>query len=78
MSRARPGHEHFRERLRHLRFVATVALEHLGVELALAVSGHIQVLDAARGRHQSAWVIAIAIAFALGTALSPPHPDERV
>jgi hypothetical protein len=54
--------------------MATIPLEDLGVELALAVSGPVQVPDAARGSYQSALVIAIA----LGTALSPADSNQRV
>ena len=74
MSRARPGHKHLSQTLGHLRDVSTIPLEDLGVELALAVSGHVQVLDAARGRHQIALVIAIAIAFAAADCSLPTPP----
>src|SRR5689334_22498340 len=59
------GHKHLRQGFGHLRFVAAVALEDLRVELALAISGHPQGLNAARRRSQVAAVVAIAIALAL-------------
>src|SRR5260370_38115697 len=39
------GDEHLGQALSHLWFIATIALEHLGMELALAISRHLQVFD---------------------------------
>src|SRR6266566_6781066 len=43
--RADSGHKHLAKSLRHLRFIATVAVEDLGVELPLPVSGNLDLLD---------------------------------
>src|SRR5713101_6728257 len=43
--RADSGHKHLGKSLRHLRFIAAVALEDLGVELPLPVSGNLELLD---------------------------------
>jgi hypothetical protein len=50
---AYPGHEHLREPIGDLRLVASVALEDLGVELALAISGNVQRLYSACGRAEA-------------------------
>lgn len=72
------GHEHLREPLGHLGLVAAVALEDLGVELALAISGNVRGLNAARRRGQVTGVGAVAISLALGATLSPTDSDERI
>ena len=64
------------EPLGHIRFIAAIALEDLRVELALAITWHLQVFDPTRGGDQIAAVGAIAIAFAPRTALTPAHSDE--
>jgi hypothetical protein len=61
-----------------MRFIAAVAFERLSMELTRAVSGHVEILDPARGRDQVALVIAVAIPFTPGAALSPRGPDQRV
>jgi hypothetical protein len=66
------------EPLGHVGFIAAIALEDLGVELALPISRHLQVLDPTRGGDQVAAVEAVAISFALGTAFSPAYADERI
>src|SRR5258708_5462853 len=76
--RADSGHKHLGQSLRHLRFIAAVALEDLGVELPLPVSGNLELLDPTGCSGQITAVGAIAIPFALGAACSPAHPDERV
>lgn len=76
--RTRTSHEHLGQSLGHLWFIVTIALEDLGVELALTISGTLQVLDPIGGGHQVARVGAIALPFALGAALSPTHADQRV
>lgn len=75
---ARRGHEHLREPLGDVWFVATVAFKRLGVELTLTISGHFDLLEPTRGCHQIAAVGAVAIAFALGTTFSPPSCNERI
>src|SRR5260221_5015983 len=52
MSRAYPSHKHLDQSLGHLRGVSSVAVEDLGVELALAISGDLQPLDPTRGCDQ--------------------------
>src|SRR6266568_1044440 len=75
---ARASHEHLGQALGHLRLIAAIALEDLGVELALAISWDLYVLDPTRGGDQVAAVEAIAIPIALGTTLAPPNSDQRV
>jgi hypothetical protein len=70
--------EHLGQTLGHLRFIAAIALEDLGVELALAISRHLQILNSTCGRDQVTSVIPIAIALAGRATLSPADPDERV
>ena len=48
LMRTCPGHEHLAEPLGHLRFIAAIALKDLRVELTLAISGHLQLLNASR------------------------------
>src|SRR2546422_602662 len=71
-------YEHLRQPLGHLRFIAAVALEDLRVELALAISRHLHILNPACGRDQVTRVIPIAISLTLGATLAPAYPDERV
>ena len=78
MSRADPSHEHLGKSFRDLWFIATVALEDLRVELALAVSGYLQLLDPARGCDQVAPVEPVAIAFPFGATLSPADSNQGV
>jgi hypothetical protein len=76
--RTRAGHKHLSQALSHLRGVSTISLEDLGVELALAVAGHVQVLEPTRGRDQVTLLIVIAIAFAEASCSLPPQTDQRV
>ena len=62
--RTRASHEHLRESLGHLRLIAAVALEDLGVELTLTISGNLQLLDPTSRGDQVAGVEPVAIAFA--------------
>ena len=41
-----PGHEHLGESVRNVRFIATVAVKDLGMELAFPVSRYVDLLDA--------------------------------
>jgi hypothetical protein len=72
------SNEHVGQALGHLRLIATIALEDLGMEPALTIAGNLQVLDPARRGDQITSVGAVTIALALGTAFSPPDSDERV
>jgi hypothetical protein len=72
---AHPCHEHLGQTLGYLWGVSAVALKDLGVELALAISGHLQILDPTRSRQQVAGVGAVAIAIAARASL-PPRPCE--
>src|SRR6266849_8658072 len=74
----RASDEHLGQALGHLWFIATIALEHLGMELTLAISRDLQVFDPTRGGPQVALVETVPIPFALGAALAPAHSDERV
>src|SRR2546426_5813010 len=65
-------------RFRDLRLIAAVALEDLRVELALTISGNLQLLDPTCRGDQVAGVGPVAIAFALGAALAPADSDQRV
>lgn len=75
---ADPSDKHLCQSFCNMRFIAAVAFERLSMELTRAVSGHIEILDPARGRDQVALVIAVAIPFTPGAALSPRGPDQRV
>jgi hypothetical protein len=55
-----------------------VALEDLGMKLALPISGDLQVLDPTSCSDQVAGVVPIAIAFAPRVALSSAYSDQRV
>src|SRR5712692_11586487 len=48
--------KHLGQRLSHLRGVSVVALEHLGLELALPISGNFEIFNAPGGRDQIASV----------------------
>ena len=76
--RARASHKHLGEPFCNVGFIAAVALKGLRVELARAISGDFQVLKSASRGDQVARVVAVAVAFALGTALSPRDSDERL
>jgi hypothetical protein len=71
MSGARPRDKHLRQAFCHLRFVATIAINQLGVELSFPVSGHFQLLDLTGGGRQITRIAAVAVAFAFGGTLSP-------
>src|SRR5260221_5617628 len=73
-----PSHEHLGQSLSHLRFIAAVALENLRVELALAISRNLQVLNPTPGGNQVAVVRALTIAFAPWAALTPTDSHQRV
>ncbi len=62
------------ESLGNLWFIATVSVEDLSVELALAVSGNLQLLDPTRGSDQVALVGAVAIPFAAAGCSLPRLP----
>ena len=76
--RACPGHEHLCQPLCDVRFIATVALKGLGVELTSTIPGHVDILEPPSGRHQITCVVAVAVAFALGTTLSPGRSNEGI
>src|SRR5512142_1473835 len=76
--RTRPSDKHLGESLCDLWLIAAVALEDLRVELALTISGNLQLLDPPGRSDQVAGVEPVAIAFALGAALAPADSDQRV
>ena len=78
MSRACPSHKHLDESFRNVWFIATVAFKGLRMELTLAVSGDLNILEPASGGHQVARVVAVAIPFALGGTLSPGRSNELI
>ena len=78
MSRACPSHEHLGQPLCDVRFIARVSLKGLCVELPFPIPGHMDVLDPTGGGDQITGVGAVAIPFALGAALTPGDPDERI
>ena len=78
MSRACPGHKHLGKSFRNVRFIATVPLKRLRVELTRPVSGHVDVLEPTCGSHQIARVGAIAVPFAFRARLSPGCSNELV
>ena len=41
-----PGHKHLDQPVRNVRFIATVAVKDLGMELAFTVSRYVDLLDA--------------------------------
>ena len=61
---ARPSHEHLRQPLCDVRFIAAVPLKRLRVELTCTISGHFDLLEPTRRRYEVAGVGAIAIPFA--------------
>ena len=69
----RASHQHLGQALGHLWFRATRALEHLGMELTLAISGNQHVLDPTRGAPQAALGETVALPFA-AAGCSLPSP----
>jgi hypothetical protein len=78
MSRACPSHEHLCQPFCDVRFIATVALKGLGVELTFTIPGHVDVLDPTCGCHQVARVVAVAVPFAFRATFSPGRSNELV
>src|SRR5947199_10842744 len=76
--RAYPGHEHLCQPFGDVRFVATIALEDLCVELTFLIAGDLEIFDAGRRCGQIAAIVAIAIATALGAAFPPSHANECI
>src|SRR5713101_8374515 len=73
-----PGHEHLRESLCDVRFIAAIALKGLRVELTRAVSGHVDLLEPTSGGHEITRVRTVAVPFALRATLSPGRSNELV
>jgi hypothetical protein len=57
-------------------FIATVAVKGLGVEVALAISGDVDVLEPTGGGDEIAGVAAVAIPLAFRVMLSPSGSDK--
>src|SRR6266487_6260795 len=68
---ADPAHKHLGQRFGHLGGVAVVALKHLAMKLPFAISGNMEILNAPGGGHEIASVGPVAVAPAIGRALSP-------
>src|SRR2546421_3014432 len=75
--RARASHKHLGEPFCNVGFITAVALKGLRVKLPFTVSGDFHVLKSASRGDQVARVVTVAVAFALGIALSPRGSDER-
>src|SRR5260370_23462036 len=75
---ARASHEHLRQPFCDVWFIATVTFKRLGVELTFPISGHFEILEPTSRGHQITGVGAVAIAFALGTTLSPGRFNELI
>src|SRR5260370_11258972 len=78
LMRAHPSHEHLCQSLSDMRFIATVALKGLGMELTFTISGDLDLLEPTRRCGQITAVGAVAIAFTLGTAFSPCGSNEGI
>ena len=74
----RPGDKHLRQPFGNVRLIALIAFKRLGVELTFSISGDVDVFKPTRGGHQIARVVAVAVAFALRTTLSPRGSNELV
>src|SRR5206468_2900652 len=73
-----PGDKHLGESFRNVRFIATVAFKGLGVEFPFTISRDVDLLEPTSGSHQVARVVAVAVPFALGVALSPARSNELI
>src|SRR6266851_6894095 len=78
LMRAHPSHEHLCQSFSDMRFIATVALKGLGMELTFTISGDLDLLEPTRRCGQITAVGAVAIAFTLGTAFSPCGSNEGI
>src|SRR5437868_14535676 len=58
---ARACHKHLGESLCDVRFIATVTLKRLGVELPFTISGHLEIFEPTRGGHEIAAVVTVAV-----------------
>src|SRR6266516_3911634 len=68
---ADPADKHLGQRFGHLGGVAVVALKHLAMKLPFAISGNLEILNAPGGGHEIASIGPVAVAPAIGRALSP-------
>src|SRR5712692_9175545 len=63
--------QHFCQRFCYLWFIPTISLKHLCLKLPLAISRHGKILDTSCACDEITLVIAIAVAFSVGSAFSP-------